>query len=60
MFGFCSDFSEGKDILSFTLSLAVYRHGYDGTGEGGIRTLVLPRALGRTNLPMKINMIKHR
>jgi len=39
MFGFCSDFSEGKDILSFTLSLAVYRHGYDGTGEGGIRTL---------------------
>ena len=39
MFGFCSDFSEGKDTLSFTLSLAVYRHGYDGTDEGGIRTL---------------------
>ena len=40
MFGFCSDLSEGKDTLSFTLSLAVYRHGYHGTGEGGIRTLV--------------------
>jgi hypothetical protein len=39
MFGLCSDFSEGKDTLSFNLSLAVYRHGYDGTGEGGIRTL---------------------
>jgi hypothetical protein len=39
MFGFCSDFSEVKDTLSFTLSLAVCRHGYDGTGEGGIRTL---------------------
>jgi hypothetical protein len=39
MFGFCSDFSEVKDTLSFTLSLAVCRHGYYETGEGGIRTL---------------------
>jgi len=34
MFGFCSDFSEGKDTLSFTLSLAVYRHGYEPVRKG--------------------------